>query len=222
MKRLFFLPVCMTALCLMLPILGAEELLTQIEEVSGKVEVKTPGSAVWVAAQKGMTLKKDAQISTSFKSSAVLIIGGSKVTVRALTRLSVEEIGRANGQDQVKLAMSAGNIRADVKAPEGGKIDFSVRGPSATASVRGTEFNLSTKKLSVISGSVALAGGGGKIIRVNAGRSSTVSDNGKLSSPVNEGGLYPSLPAGLGGISRPAAPIDDRAANGGINVELGF
>ncbi|MDR2096159.1 MAG: FecR family protein [Treponema sp.] len=207
MKQLVFLSVCVTTLCLTLSTLCAEEIVTRIDEITGKVEVKTANSASWIAAQKGMTLKKDDQVSTSFKSSAVLTIGRSKVTVRALTRLSVEEISRGGGQEQVKLSMPAGTIRAEVKAPEGGKIEFSVRSPSATASVRGTEFSLDTKKLTVIEGAVALVNNSGKTTQVNAGRSATVGAKGKVSSANARGSeLYPSLPVGLGSVAVPVVP----------------
>jgi hypothetical protein len=242
MKHFIFLSVCVTALCLTLSNLYAQEILTRIEDLNGKVEVKTARSASWVPAQKGMTLKKDDQISTSFKSSAVLTIGGSKVTVRALTRLSIEEISRGGGQDQVKLAMPAGTVRAEVKAVEGGKIDFSVRSPSATASVRGTEFSFNIRKLTVISGSVALMDNDGKTIRVRAGHSSTISDTGKASFSAYESAanLYPSLPVGLGGGNKspspptiitpappPAAPsappvVDLPSKNGSITADVHF
>jgi hypothetical protein len=237
MKHFVFLSVCVTALCLTLSNLAAQEIATRIEEVSGKVEIKTARSEAWVPARKGMTLKKDDQISTSFKSSAVLSIGGSKVTVRALTRLSIEEISRGGSQEQVKLVMPAGTVRAEIKAVESGKIDFSVHSPSATASVRGTEFIFNTRKLTVISGSVGLVGNNGKTVRVMAGRSSAVSDRREASSLANEraANLYPPLPAGLGGGNNspfistiipasppgPSSPVEP-PKNGGITADVHF
>jgi len=128
----------------------------RFESVQGTVEVKQPGGD-WVPAASGMNIEKATLISTGFKSSAVVKVGGSTLQVRALTRLSLEEILAKEGSDTVELFLQTGRVRADVKPPENGKIDFTLKTPSITASVRGTIFDLDTNNLKVDEGTVHLA-----------------------------------------------------------------
>ncbi|MDR1904517.1 MAG: FecR family protein [Treponema sp.] len=110
-------------------------------ELSGTVETRASGSAVWVKAAKGYPIGKDTIISTGFKSTAVIAVGNSTLTVRPLTRLSLEAIIQNQDGEQVSLYLQTGRVRAEVKPPSRGNIDFTVRGPSITASVRGTGFD---------------------------------------------------------------------------------
>ena len=119
--------------------LGAQT--ARIQQITGTVEVKTPGAAEWRAAEIGQTLDQASLISTGFKSTALVRIGGSALIVRPLTRLSLGEIAAAQNEERVTVDLRAGRIRADVKPPAGVKTSFTVRSPMATASVRGTVFD---------------------------------------------------------------------------------
>ena len=65
-----------------------------IEEVSGKVEVKTPRGR-WQPAKVGMNVVAGTYVSTGFRSRARLDMGGSTVWVKPLTRMQLEELGGA-------------------------------------------------------------------------------------------------------------------------------
>jgi hypothetical protein len=130
----------------------------RLEQVSGTVEVKAPGAGAWQAAEAGQVLDTASLISTGFKSTALVRIGNSAITVRALTRLSLEEIAAAQNEEQVTVHLRAGRIRADVKPPAGGKTSFVVRSPIATASVRGIVFEFDGIRLQVEEGRVYLGG----------------------------------------------------------------
>jgi hypothetical protein len=88
-----------------------------------------------------MELPPGATISTGFNSQAVVELGGSVLTLRALTRIRVDELQVREGVAITGLSMPVGRIRAEVRGVEGLRTDFSVRGPVSTAAVRGTGFD---------------------------------------------------------------------------------
>jgi hypothetical protein len=172
-----------------------------VAELSGTVELKRAGSSTFVPARAGDTLARSTVISTGFKSSAVINLGNSRLIVRPLTRLTLEELTSEQGNERVSLELRSGRVRAEVAPPVGGRTDFTVRSPSATASVRGTVFDFDTAALSVSEGAVAFSGADGRIVLVEAGDSSRVDERtgaaeDSLVSSAAE--LLPPLPAGTG------------------------
>jgi hypothetical protein len=111
-----------------------------VRRILGKVEIQQPGQA-WQAAAVGMELPLGATISTGFNSQAVIELGGSVLTLRALTRIRIDELRVREGVAVTGLSMPVGRIRAEVRGAEGLRTDFSVRGPVSTAAVRGTGFD---------------------------------------------------------------------------------
>ena len=107
-----------------------------VNSVVGKVEVQVNES--WIQVKNGDTLSSGSIISTGFKSSAVLYIGDSLIEVRALTRLTIEEIREQNQNYNTTMFLDAGSIKADIKKSENKRVGFKVRTSVATASVRGT------------------------------------------------------------------------------------
>jgi hypothetical protein len=120
-----------------------------LREIRGTVEVKEPGATDWKPGQRGQTLERRTMISTGFKSGALIEIGNSTLNVQPLTRLSLEELAAADKNEQVNLSLRTGRIRANVKPPVGGSLEFTVKSPTATASVRGTVFELNGVELRV-------------------------------------------------------------------------
>jgi hypothetical protein len=141
-----------------------------IREITGTVEVKASGAAAWTTAQIGERLEKETMISTGFKSTAIITLGNSTLTMRPLTRLSFDELRNTQGQELVDLYLQTGRVRADVSPPTGGKTDFTVRSPVATASVRGTSFEFNGENLTVDQGKVHITGGDRSAVYVGAGR----------------------------------------------------
>lgn len=107
-----------------------------VNSVVGKVEVQVNDS--WIQVKNGDILSSGSVISTGFKSSAVLYIGASLIEVRALTRLTIEEIREQNQNYNTTMFLDAGSIKADIKKSENKRVGFKVRTSVATASVRGT------------------------------------------------------------------------------------
>jgi hypothetical protein len=156
-----------------------------IRSVQGTVEVKAPGAAAWQPASAGQELEEATLVSTGFKSSALLEIGNSTLTVRPLTRLSLKEIRSAAEAERVEIQLSAGRIRADVKPPAGRNVNFTVRAPIATASVRGTVFDFDTINLNVDEGTVSFSGADNTAVYVAAGQTSAPDPvSGKTAAPV--------------------------------------
>jgi hypothetical protein len=164
--------------------LFAADINAVIRDCRGDVEVKAAGGD-WVPARVGMTLEGSALVSTGFKSTATLGIGNSTIVVRPLTRLSLEALAAREGDEQVGLELRAGRVRAEVTPPQSGKIDFSIRGPTATASVRGTRFEFDSVNLTVQAGSVAFTGRDNATVIAPAGKSAVIDRQGRSATPVS-------------------------------------
>jgi hypothetical protein len=178
----------------------ADEPQTVIREISGTVEVKAPDAAVWIPASRGQILERRTLISTGFKSSALIAIGNSTLSVQPLTRLSLEELITANGDEKVDLNLRAGRVRADVRPPVGGTTNFTVRSPTATASVRGTVFEFNGTELRVDEGRVHLSGNGGNGAYVGMGhlvRTDTETGRAAAVAETAREALAPAMPTGV-------------------------
>jgi hypothetical protein len=187
-----------------------------IRELSGTVEVKRSANAAWTPASAGMRLERGMSVSTGFRSTALISLGSSTVAVRPLTRISLEELAASRGTENTALFLQAGRVRANVAPPAGGgKANFQVRSPTATASVRGTEFDMDPSNVKMYSGAVAFAGSDGVSAIVGAGQSAY----GGAASQVSSG-LVPNLPLGI----RPQAGVPAPAASpeGSVTGSIGW
>jgi hypothetical protein len=193
-----------------------------IREVNGTVEVKQSAGAAWVPAAAGMNLDKNAVISTGFKSTALISLGETTVRVQPLSRVRLEELSASPEAAVAALFLQTGRVRARVPPSGGGKVNFQVRSPSVTASVRGTEFTMNPAGVQMLSGIVALAGSNGVPVLVGAGQSGSAGAGGALASPD----LSPALPIGArtvqGAGAAPAEPkIIGRVGWYGGNTQAG-
>jgi hypothetical protein len=170
-----------------------------IQELSGTVEVRLSESSQWVPAGEGMRLEQSSIISTGLQSSATIVIGRSKIMVRPLTRLTIEELSALQDTEQVELFLRAGKVRAEVTPPASGRTNFTVRSSQATNSVRGTAFEFDTMRVIVEEGRVwFVPSAGGSAALVRAGESSTYIETAVLVSPPHAivETLRPELPPG--------------------------
>jgi hypothetical protein len=214
-------------LFLMSAVLAGAQNTALIREINGTVEVKAPGAAEWKAAAAGQTLDRAALVSTGFRSTALIAIGNSVITVWPLTRLSLEEIILKQDGEQVTLNLRAGRIRADVKPPAGGKTDFSIRAPMVTASVRGTVFDFDGTRLAVEEGRVHLSGASVTGAYIGAGHSTVAApETGKTAAAIEsvKEELAPALPAGVDAAAPtvPVAPTVPAAAPSSAGLGIGF
>ena len=172
----------------------------KIRELSGTVELKQAGSAAWENAVQGQSVAGDTTLSTGFKSSAVIAIGESLVTVRPLTRLSITEISSRMGVETINMSLQTGRVRPDVKPSTGNRTAFAVQTPPATASVRGTIFEVDAYSITVIEGSIEYKGVNGISVFVDSGGNSYVDQRtGRAVYPLEtlRSSLAPELPLGF-------------------------
>ncbi|MDR2158549.1 MAG: FecR family protein [Treponema sp.] len=170
-----------------------------IREVSGVVEIKAPGSGNWVPAHRGDILERNTIISTGFKSTAILSLGESVLIIQPLSRLSLEELARRPEKDEVSIRMRVGRVRAAVTPPENGKVEFTIRSPMATASVRGTVFDFDTINLNVREGWVNFSTPVSPALPVKAGAGSSVDEINQAVTPsatITDRALFPAAPMG--------------------------
>ena len=196
-----------------------------IKELVGTVEIKAAGSANFVAATAGAQVAQDTVISTGFRSSAIIEVGSSIITVRPLTRLSLTEIQTTAATENINVNLQAGRVRVDVNPPAGARANLSVTGPTATASVRGTSFEVDTRNVFVGHGIVSFRGNNSRTQEfvVFGGDTSSVTPGGTVQDPITTAinAISPPRPdAGVpSGIdtsnTRPRTPV----ANPGVGVD---
>ena len=169
-----------------------------IRELAGTVEIKRSGAANFVPARVGDIITQDAVVSTGFRSSALIQVGSTLLTVRPVTRLTLAELSAAAGIETVNVNLQAGRVRVDATPPAGSRINLELRGPVVTASTRGTGFEFDTRILTVHEGVVAFKSRRGGVILVSAGSTSQVGEDDRIVSPIetNAAELLPPPPVG--------------------------
>lgn len=142
-----------------------------VVDTTGLVEVQT--ATGWEAVEAGDELARSAVIATGFRSTAILQIGSSRVTVEPLSELTIAELTTNGTSERVALSLPFGRISAEVnKESNVSAIDFQVRSPVSTAAVRGTIFDYDGVALNVLDGRVALSNAYGQWHSVAAGQES--------------------------------------------------
>jgi len=172
-----------------------------ITELTGTVELKARGQTVFTPAKAGDPVATDTIVSTGFKSTALVRVGSTLLTVRPLTRLSLSEIRSSAGTETINVSLQTGRVRVDVSPPVGTRASMTVTSPMATASVRGTSFEFDTQSLTVLHGSVAFQGANGGVMQVDAGSASEINANGRSADPAAAyaAALLPAPPLGAAG-----------------------
>jgi len=170
-----------------------------IRELTGEVEIKPAGASGFTAASAGIEIALNTIVSTGFRSTAIIAVGSSLITVRPLTRLSLAEIQSSANEENVNVSLQTGRVKVDVKPPAGTKTNFKVQSPSATASVRGTSFEFDTVNLNVFEGRVVFGGNNGTVTMVDAGSASFIAADGTAADPVEvaTAALLPQPPVGM-------------------------
>lgn len=152
--------------------------------VNGKVEYQLSSGSDWKPARVGVKVGKGTMVSTGFKSGASLTLGATTITLKPVTRMTLEEIVRTQSGTQTQLFLLAGRVKADVPPQAGQTTDFQVKSPTATASVRGTGFEFDGVNLIVDRGTVRLRTPTGQYRMVKAGEFSYVNRSGQVPPPA--------------------------------------
>lgn len=146
----------------------------EVISFTGKAEYETPQG--WVPIAVGTILDQGTVISTGFKSSVVLAIGESRFTVAALSRMSIDKLTENDSNYDTEMSLATGKLKMNVKSKPGKSTAFTVRSPTATASVRGTSGIISaTGQLQSLTGVWSMAPiGSGKTIEVKGTQSARI------------------------------------------------
>jgi hypothetical protein len=193
-----------------------------ITEIVGDVEVKSTSASAFSRASVGTQITQDTIVSTGFRSTAVITIGSTTLTVRPLTRLTLAEIQSSSAEENLNIDLETGRVRVALKPPAGTKANTTVQTPSATASVRGTEGEIMDGNVEMDNGRIIFQGKDGlSVVLSSEGSSSTLNPDGGAITPsdVKTGGMTPSGPIGAGssGESAPGA-ITNTTGNIGFDI----
>ena len=194
-----------------------------IKELMGMVELKGAAQTEYVAAKSGDIVARDTIVSTGLRSSALIELGSTVITVRPLTRLSLAEMSAVEDMETLNVGLQTGRVKIDVNPPKGTRTSMSVHGPQATASVRGTSFEFDTQFLRVLEGTVAFQGSRGGVMMVHAGYTSEIKEDGKAADPIETKTALLRFPALAGQSSFGAAAIPGGTLQGStLTIGLGL
>ncbi len=199
-------------------VLAAASLAAQeravIKEISGKVEVKLPGKD-WAPAAVNQEIRKGDMLSTGFNSFLALDLGSSRIQMKPLSRMTLDELVKSEGTAKTAVNLRVGRVKVQVDKVDGLKHDFTVKTPVSTAAVRGTEFDFDGVRLSVLSGLVAFSNAQGQGRTVAGGESSSISGSGAPGAPADEALAETDTQVSTSGSETPANQGSDTPSLGG-------
>lgn len=199
MKKIF---VFVASLFLLISIASAQD--ATVTYVKGKVEVQRNGK--WLPLASGDSVAINEVINTGFQSEAKIKVIDSVMYLGPVTRITLEELSASDSQDSVNVYLTTGSVRSKVNHTETKRVNYTVHTPVAVASVRGTDWWITSNNdvycsdggiavaslkflkasginISLITDSVELTSGG-IVIRKNQG--AKVSDSILPPLPVNK------------------------------------
>jgi len=127
----------------------------KVTYIKGKVELNK--NDTWVALKVGDEITNSDTISTGFQSEAKIEYKGSIMSLGALTRITLEKLSSSESKDDVSVYLKTGAVRSKVTHPQGKRVSYTVKTPVAVASVRGTDFTVTSNgHISCSDGAVAV------------------------------------------------------------------
>lgn len=109
----------------------------EVLSVQGKAQYSSNGTS-WTPIVEGTKISQGATIQTAFKSALKLKFKGSVVDLGPMTRIKLDELSETPAKDNAVVSMKIGTLTSNVKKVEDRRAGFTIKGPAATASVRGT------------------------------------------------------------------------------------
>ncbi len=130
-----------------------------VTSIEGSAAYRDTGQ--WKPLKAKQALREGVKISTAARSSVVLAIDNSTVTIRELTMMKIDRNTAGAEVNRTSLGLKYGSINARVSRIKKLRTVFQVSTPVATSSVRGTEEEISYGAASgmavdVIEGSVGM------------------------------------------------------------------
>jgi hypothetical protein len=179
MKRM---PIFVFALALFGSVAPVFALTGEVVATSGKVEIQDQDGG-WKTLKKGDAISEGTMISTGFKSEATVKLGGSVLTIRPLTRMTLTQLVEKEDTVTTELYLEVGNVKAEVNSFNNKKNGFKVKSPVATASVRGTVFEMG-EELVILRGAVEFSTPVGQTRTGTEGQKLELIGDSSVASPV--------------------------------------
>jgi hypothetical protein len=191
--------------------------IAAIDKVIKKPEVKRKDKEKWETVKEGESLFSGDMLKTGTREKITIVLSdNSTVILNSSTEVTVEK-----KENLWAVRLEKGEIFVQAVARKE-KSRFEVRTPSATITVKGTEFNISHKSrkttLTVIEGEVECSNDSGSI-KVKKGYEARVNVNKKPSSPRK---LSPERLAKLTGWTKPLLPIPEPIADAKLPTGFGY
>jgi len=139
--------LCLLLIVLSLPVstqtTAAQQRVT-LNQIIGKVEVRSTGSGKWRPARVGMGVRAGWDIRTYVESSAQLSFEtGTVISINENTVMTMDELlQKGQGATKSNVKIATGKVFANVQKLVTSKSSFEFETPTAVASIRGTRLSL--------------------------------------------------------------------------------
>ena len=118
----------------------AQEKGIVIITLDGEADLKAPGADAWSPAKVGDKIVEGTEISTGFRSKVVLQLAGTyTISLKSLTQVRLDHVLFNQASVETAVRLDIGSMDGEVEKGER-EVDFEVRSPVVTASVRGTRW----------------------------------------------------------------------------------
>jgi ferric-dicitrate binding protein FerR (iron transport regulator) len=137
----------------------------------------------------GDALRLGDTLLTDFDSSATLgLPGGNQVKMYEMSQIRVTDVFQSGDLERIRVFLKMGQVETLAPHAPGGRTDFSVTTPTATAWIRGTRQLVSYAeglgtRVKFLEGYGGTRAPGGRQVRQKAGQKSSVSDKLELTGP---------------------------------------
>ncbi len=121
---------------------AVQQMKIVVAEVKGLVQVRVAENAPWKAAKEGMELDEGAEFRTGPRSSVTCQIPPDQtLTLDRLGTVKIAEAIKSGNKIKTDMVMKYGRTHYDIEAA-GAEHESTIRSPSSTLAVRGTEVSL--------------------------------------------------------------------------------
>jgi len=159
----------------------AAPVTAHITRMSGDVSIKAESGSAWSPAKTGAKVVKGDSVKCGANASAFISWGDNTIKLNAMSVFTVIALDKDLVTEKSALKLTEGKIFARV-----GKLNtdsvFTIQTPYAISGVRGTAFEVTVEKFSVLEGSIFVKALDTEVI-VDAGMYVDVSPEGAISQP---------------------------------------
>jgi len=159
----------------------AAPVTAHITRVSGDVSIKAESGSAWSPAKNGTKVVKGDTVKCGANASAFISWGDNTIKLNAMSVFTVIALDKDLVTEKSALKLTEGKVFARV-----GKLNkdsvFTIQTPNAVSGVRGTAFEVTVEKISVLEGSISVKALDTEVI-IDAGMYVEVSPEGVISQP---------------------------------------